>query len=93
MDGEITVHQDTTFNAGRLTVVMGIGSVIAIASAGAIYGGISARVDRVERDVHERAPSAEMQAGFRALETRLVRIEQGLDRVLMIVPPNAQRVP
>ncbi len=93
MDGEITVHQDTTFNASRFTIVASVGTLATILGVGIAWGAMNARLTRVEHDVETMAPAAEVQAGFRAIETRLVRIEQGLDRVLMIVPPNAQRLP
>lgn len=90
MSDEITVHQDTTFNTGKLAFVLPVAGVAALFGAGTIYGTLSARLDRVERDVLERAPATEMQQGFRSIEARLVRIEDGLDRVLMIVPPTAR---
>jgi hypothetical protein len=93
MSDELTVHQDTTLHTGKLALVLPLAGVAALFGAGTIYGALSARLDRVERDVLERAPATEMQQGFRSIETRLVRIEQGLDRVLMIVPPAPRGTP
>lgn len=90
MSDEITVHQDTTFNASRFTVVASVGTLATILGVGIAWGAMNARLNRVEHDVETLAPAAEVQAGFRAIDARLSRIEQGLDRVLMVVPPSAQ---
>jgi hypothetical protein len=76
---ELTIHQDTTFNTTKMSVVLSVGGIMAIAAAGAIYGGMSARLTRVEHDVEVMAPAAEMRQGFNQIDNRLSRIEQLLD--------------
>lgn len=78
-DGELIVHQDTTFNASKMTFAIGIGGLIAIATAGAVWGNIQTRLARVEHDLEVMAPAAEMRQGFNQIDQRLSRIEQLLD--------------
>lgn len=84
---------ETTLNVSKVSLAFGVGGIATLFLVGAAWGTQNERINRLERDMHERAPTSEMEQGFRSIETRLVRIEQGLDRVLMIVPPSAQRTP
>lgn len=91
MESEIIVHQDTTVNAGKLSFVLSLAGIVAILGAGAVYGSMNARLDRVEHEVETRAPASEVRQGFTQLDARLSRMEASLDRILTYAPP--QRAP
>jgi hypothetical protein len=87
MMDEITVHQDTTLNAGRWSIAFGLGGMIALLTAGMMYGTMRASVDTLQDDM--RQVRAEMQTReskdavalmFGDLRARLSRIESLLDR-------------
>lgn len=62
MPTELNVHQDTTLNASRLSVALSMGALIALIGASMVVGRYTERLERVERDVQQRATVGEMSA-------------------------------
>lgn len=98
MSEEITVHQDTTLNTNKLTLVLSAGGVVALLTAGMLYGTITARVETLQEDM--RVMRADMQGKegkdavalmFGDLRARLSRIESLLDQ--RTGTPSTQRMP
>ncbi len=88
MPDEITVHQDTTLNtSGRWSVAFGLGGMIALLTAGMMYGTMRSTVDTLQDDmrmlrteVQTRESKDAVALMFGDLRARLSRIESLLDR-------------
>jgi hypothetical protein len=98
MQEEIIVHQDTTVNTNKLSLVLSIGGVISLLTAGALYGTITSRVETLQEDM--RVMRADMQGKegkdavalmFGDVSNRLSRIEALLDQ--RREAPPTQRIP
>lgn len=70
---ELTVHQDTTINATRLSVVLSVGGIAAIIGASLYVGRYAERMDRLEKDLLQRATISEVSELRRTLEA----VQQG----------------
>lgn len=79
MDGELVVHQDTTFNASRFSVALSVTGLAMVLGVGVAWGSINTRVNRIEHDMTTLAPGSEVRQGFQQLDARLSRIEALLD--------------
>lgn len=84
---EITVHQDTTLNTSRLSLVLSLGGVVAILSAGIMIGTVQSKVATLQYEVHQLRTEMQTRESkdavalmFGDLRARLSRIESLLDR-------------
>jgi hypothetical protein len=98
MEHEMTVHQDTTINTNKLTVVLSVGGIVALLTAGALYGTITAKVDTLQEDMRVMRVDMQSKEGkdavalmFGDLRARLSRIESLLDQ--RTGTPSTQRMP
>lgn len=86
-DDPIVVHQDTTLNAGKLSIVLPIAGVVMILSAGIMIGTMQSEV-RILREetralraeVNTRESKDAVALMFGDVRLRLGRIEALLDR-------------
>lgn len=65
---EVTVHQDTTINASRTGIVLSISAVAAIVGASMYVGRYQERLERLEKDMVQRATVTEVSELRRAID-------------------------
>jgi hypothetical protein len=89
---EITVHADHQVKTSKLTIVFGLSAVLALLTAGAMYGAMNERVHSLSQDVTAlrsevgtRESKDAVSLMFGDVRARLGRIEALLDR------PQSQR--
>ena len=93
MPEEITVHQDTTLSTGRMSFVLSVGGVIALLTAGMMYGTMRTEVSNMRDEVSSLRTEVQTRESkdavalmFGDLRARLSRIESLLDRGANTVP-------
>lgn len=87
MPDDITIHQDTTLNAGKFALVLPIAGVVLLLSAGVLWGTVQANVSTLQEDVRvlrievqSRESKDAVALMFGDVRARLTRIEALLDR-------------
>jgi hypothetical protein len=65
---ELTVHQDTTINTSRTSLVLSVSGVVALVVASMIVGRYQERIERLEKDMVQRATVSEVAEVRRAID-------------------------